>query len=119
MTSCHVGEKVTTERGDHREQTAHETRRSRTHPPSARGSQTGSEQARRHQWSCGHLREPDYQASHTSARAAALITLLEDVPPPVLASLLGLHPATAERRARDAQPDWTAYLDARTVTGAS
>jgi hypothetical protein len=50
------------------------------------------------------------------ARAAALITLLEDVPPPVLASLLGLHPATAERWARYAQPDWSAYLDARTAT---
>jgi hypothetical protein len=34
------------------------------------------------------------------ARAAALITLLEDVPQPVLASLLGLHPATADRWAR-------------------
>lgn len=53
------------------------------------------------------------------ARAAALITLLEDVPPPVLASLLGLHPATAERWARYAQPDWTAYLDARAVTRSS
>lgn len=50
------------------------------------------------------------------ARAAALITLLEDVPPPVLASLLGLHPATAERWARYAQPDWSTYLDARTTT---
>lgn len=51
------------------------------------------------------------------ARAAALITLLEDVPPPVLASLLGLHPATAERWARYVQPDWTAYLDARARAG--
>ena len=50
------------------------------------------------------------------ARAAALITLLEHVPPPVFASLLGLHPSTAERWARYAQPDWSAYLDARTAT---
>lgn len=46
------------------------------------------------------------------ARAAALITLLEVVPPAVLASLLGLHPAAAERLACYARPDWTAYLDA-------
>lgn len=48
------------------------------------------------------------------ARAAALITLLEDVPPPVPASLVGISPQTAERWSRYAQPDWTAYLDART-----
>jgi hypothetical protein len=45
-----------------------------------------------------------------------LITLLEDVPPPVLASFLGLHPATAERWARYAEPDWAAYLDPRTAS---
>lgn len=50
------------------------------------------------------------------ARAAALITLLEDVPPPVLASLLGISPQTAQHWARYAQPDWAAYLDARALT---
>lgn len=57
------------------------------------------------------------------ARGAALIALLEDVPPPILADTLGLHVNTAVRWAAIAQRDWTAYLAARdedtsaTITG--
>lgn len=47
------------------------------------------------------------------ARAGALITLAAQIPPPVLAQLLGLHVTTAERWARYAQDDWATYLQAR------
>lgn len=47
------------------------------------------------------------------ARNAALIALLEDVPPPILADLLGLHINTAVRWADIARRDWTDYLAAR------
>lgn len=47
------------------------------------------------------------------ARNAALIALLEDVPPPILADILGLHIGTAVRWADIARRDWTAYLAAR------
>jgi hypothetical protein len=48
-----------------------------------------------------------------SARAAALINLTAEIPPPVLADLLGLHITTAQRWADRTQADWTAYLHAR------
>lgn len=50
------------------------------------------------------------------ARAAALINLAAVLPPPVLADLLGLHVTTAQHWATHTQADWTAYLQARSVT---
>jgi len=47
------------------------------------------------------------------ARNAALIALVEDIPPPVLSDLLGLHINTAVRWAEIAKRDWTHYLAAR------
>lgn len=47
------------------------------------------------------------------ARGAALIALLEDVPPQILADTLGLNVGTAVHWAAIAQRDWTAYLAAR------
>ena len=50
------------------------------------------------------------------ARAAALINLAGELPAPVLASLLGIHIQTAINWASHTQPDWAAYLTARTST---
>ncbi|MER5436048.1 hypothetical protein [Streptomyces sp. NPDC002588] len=47
------------------------------------------------------------------ARTTALVQLAEDLPPAVLAPLLGLHTVTAEQWRRRAATDWTAYLEAR------
>ncbi|MBN6057598.1 hypothetical protein JYK22_37090, partial [Nonomuraea sp. RK-328] len=47
------------------------------------------------------------------ARNAALIALVEDIPAPVLADILGLHINTAVRWANVAKRDWSAYLAAR------
>ncbi|MEO3798020.1 hypothetical protein ABGB14_48155 [Nonomuraea sp. B10E15] len=47
------------------------------------------------------------------ARNAALIALVEDVPAPVMADILGLHISTAVRWADIAKRDWSAYLAAR------
>ncbi|MFJ8476577.1 hypothetical protein [Kitasatospora sp. NPDC094011] len=55
----------------------------------------------------------DYGIDARPARNAALIALLEDVPPPILADLLGLHITTAVRWADIARRDWTDYLAAR------
>ncbi|MFF1873569.1 hypothetical protein [Kitasatospora herbaricolor] len=55
----------------------------------------------------------DYGIDARPARNAALIALLEDVPPPILADLLGLHINTAVRWADIARRDWTDYLAAR------
>ena len=49
-----------------------------------------------------------------AGRTAALVDLAGQLPPAVLASLLGLHPATADRWSRRIASDWTAYLHART-----
>ncbi|MEU5416103.1 hypothetical protein [Streptomyces clavifer] len=48
-----------------------------------------------------------------SSRATALIQLAEELPPAVLAPLLGLHVITALQWRRRAATDWTAYLQAR------
>ncbi|MFH8687464.1 hypothetical protein ACH4EC_11400 [Streptomyces anulatus] len=48
-----------------------------------------------------------------SSRATALIQLAEEMPPAVLAPLLGLHVITALQWRRRAATDWTAYLQAR------
>jgi hypothetical protein len=47
------------------------------------------------------------------ARNAALVALVEDIPPPVLSELLGLHINTAVRWGQIAKRDWTDYLAAR------
>jgi hypothetical protein len=47
------------------------------------------------------------------ARNAALVSLVSDIPAPVLAELLDLHPSTAVRWATLAKRDWTSYLAAR------
>jgi hypothetical protein len=47
------------------------------------------------------------------ARSAALITLANKLPPPILADLLDLHINTAVQWARISQPDWSDYLAAR------
>ncbi|MFD3557034.1 hypothetical protein ACFWWA_33755 [Streptomyces goshikiensis] len=48
------------------------------------------------------------------ARNAALTQLAHDLPPAVLAPLLGLHVVTATQWRRRARADWTACLEART-----
>ena len=48
-----------------------------------------------------------------AGRTAALVDLAGQLPPAVLASLLGMHPATADRWSRRIASDWAAYLDAR------
>ncbi|WP_326830041.1 hypothetical protein OIE13_12625 [Streptosporangium sp. NBC_01810] len=55
----------------------------------------------------------DHGIDARPARNAALIALLEDVPPPILADLLGLHINTVVRWANIARRDWTDYLAAR------
>ncbi|MFE7403602.1 hypothetical protein [Streptomyces sp. NPDC057557] len=50
------------------------------------------------------------------ARTTALVQLAEDLPPAVLAPLLGFHGITAEQWRRRAATDWTAYLQARMST---
>ncbi|MFI5664836.1 hypothetical protein [Streptomyces sp. NPDC051684] len=52
------------------------------------------------------------------ARTAALISLAEHIPTPVLAQLLEIHINTALKWAAHAQPNWTAYLAARDQDGA-
>jgi hypothetical protein len=47
------------------------------------------------------------------ASNAALVALIGDIPAPVLADLLDLHPNTTIRWATLAKRDWTAYLAAR------
>ncbi|MGI8452091.1 MAG: hypothetical protein ACR2MP_33885 [Streptosporangiaceae bacterium] len=48
-----------------------------------------------------------------AGRTAALIDLAGQLPPAVLASLLGLAPSTADRWSRRIASDWAAYLHAR------
>lgn len=47
------------------------------------------------------------------ARTTALIQLAQDLPPAVLAPMLGLHVITAVQWRRRAATDWSAYLEAR------
>ena len=46
-------------------------------------------------------------------RTAALIDLAGQLPPAILADLLGLHPSTAVIWTRRIASDWAAYVDAR------
>ena len=48
-----------------------------------------------------------------AGRTAALIDLAGQLPPAVLASLLGLAPVTADRWSRRIASDWAGYLHAR------
>ncbi|MFF2378741.1 hypothetical protein [Streptomyces sp. NPDC058108] len=54
-----------------------------------------------------------YGIDTRSARNAALVALAGDLPAPVLASILGLHPVTAVRWAGFAKTSWADYLAAR------
>lgn len=51
-----------------------------------------------------------------AGRTAALVDLASQLAPAVLASLLDLHLATADRWSRRIASDWTAYLHARART---
>jgi hypothetical protein len=55
----------------------------------------------------------DYGIPSRPARATALVQLAQDIPPAVLAALLGLHLNTVTRWRSRAVTDWTAYLAAR------
>ncbi|MFE2729389.1 hypothetical protein [Kitasatospora sp. NPDC059327] len=46
-------------------------------------------------------------------RTTALVQLAQDIPPAILAPMLGLHVITAQQWRRRAATDWTAYLKAR------
>jgi hypothetical protein len=73
----------------------------------------------------GHLRVHPISPTHMSnlparwdidtneGRHAALVDLAADLPPPVLASMLGVHITTALRWAARAQRDWSTYLAER------
>ncbi|MFF3652713.1 hypothetical protein ACFYXV_29265 [Streptomyces sp. NPDC002181] len=54
-----------------------------------------------------------HQIPNRPARATALVTLAQDLPPAVLGPMLGLHPVTAAHWRQRAATDWTAYLEAR------
>lgn len=55
----------------------------------------------------------DHGIDARPARNAALIALVEDIPPAILADTLGLHINTAVRWADIARRDWSDYLAAR------
>ncbi|MFC9343613.1 hypothetical protein ACFT0G_38985 [Streptomyces sp. NPDC057020] len=48
-----------------------------------------------------------------ASRTTALIQLAQDMPPAVLAPLVGMHVTTAQQWRRRTGSDWTAYLQAR------
>lgn len=50
------------------------------------------------------------------ARNAAISALINDLPAPILADLLDLHPITTDRWACIAERDWTGYLASRAKT---
>jgi hypothetical protein len=52
-----------------------------------------------------------------AARSAALIAFAAELPPSVLADLLGLTIQTAQKWAARTQPDWAAYLRSRMADG--
>ena len=49
-----------------------------------------------------------------ASRNTALLGLAAELPAPVLATLIGLAPSTADDWSRWAQTDWSAFLAART-----
>ncbi|MFD8246682.1 hypothetical protein [Nocardia sp. NPDC059691] len=55
-------------------------------------------------------RDPPPGLSIQVARNTAMIAILADIPVTVVSDLLGVSPATAERRSRYAQNDWARYL---------
>jgi hypothetical protein len=56
---------------------------------------------------------PEHGIRALPARNAALAALASDIPPPILADILGLHINTAVRWAAVTKRDWTDYLTAR------
>ncbi|MFG2910937.1 hypothetical protein ACGF13_38555 [Kitasatospora sp. NPDC048286] len=52
-------------------------------------------------------------------RTNALVQLAQDLPPAVLALMLGLHTVTTARWRHRAATDWTAYLEACTTARAA
>jgi hypothetical protein len=62
----------------------------------------------------GDLLQRHVGVNSRATRQAALIAFAAELPPPVLADLLGLTVQTAQRWASYTQPDWAAYLEART-----
>jgi hypothetical protein len=48
-----------------------------------------------------------------AARNTAMLALAADLPAPILASLVGISPSTADDWSRLARTDWTSYLAAR------
>nr|WSX54032.1 hypothetical protein OG409_37000 [Streptomyces sp. NBC_00974] len=54
----------------------------------------------------------------TGELTTALVQLAPDLPPAILAPMLGLHPITAQQWRRRAATDWTAYLEARSTSRA-
>ncbi|MFI6402302.1 helix-turn-helix domain-containing protein [Streptomyces sp. NPDC050548] len=61
----------------------------------------------------------DHGIPSRPARATALAQLAQDMPPPVLSALLGLHLSTVTRWRSRAVTDWTAYLEARAFSRAA
>lgn len=53
------------------------------------------------------------RASARAARNTAMMEALADLPPVVIADLIGIHPGTATRWARFAGDSWADYLAAR------
>ncbi|WP_246642965.1 MULTISPECIES: XRE family transcriptional regulator [Streptomyces violaceusniger group] len=51
-----------------------------------------------------------------AARNTAMIEAVTSLPPIVVADLFGMHPGTAQRWAKYAKDDWSAYLAARMAT---
>ncbi len=64
----------------------------------------------------GDLLQRHVGISSRATRQAALIAFAAELPPPVLAELLGLTVQTAQRWSSYTQPDWAAYLAARTAS---
>lgn len=61
----------------------------------------------------------DRRYGWAAARATALVQLAQDMPPAVLAAMLGLHLNTVRRGRSRAVTDWTAYLQARASSRAA
>jgi hypothetical protein len=51
-----------------------------------------------------------------AARNAAMLQLAAEIPAPILADLLNLHPIIAERWVKAARGDWASYVGERTST---
>lgn len=63
----------------------------------------------------GDLLQRHLGVSSRATRHAALIAFASELPPPVLADMLGLTVQTAQKWASYTQPDWATYLAVRTA----